>query len=170
MQFPRVIDPVPPGEESQPRCARRVTLTDRWEPAGESSSVAAEGDEDPFALRLPTLLVANKVECLADADAELRPSWRPPGLAILPSPCRQPRGRASAKSAPGCSAILASPASTPRRRAAHQTGDGRSYSTGARPWRTSHGSCTKPSRVRSGTRASGVQPDSTDSRWGVSIR
>jgi len=46
---------------------RRVTLTDRWEPAGESPVVAAEGDEDPFALRLPTLLVANKVECLADA-------------------------------------------------------------------------------------------------------
>src|SRR6516162_4617837 len=38
---------------------RRVTLTDRWEPAGETSSGAAEGDGDPFALRLPTLLVAN---------------------------------------------------------------------------------------------------------------
>src|SRR2546427_801467 len=34
---------------------RRVTLTDRWEPADESSGGAAEGDEDPFALRLPTL-------------------------------------------------------------------------------------------------------------------
>jgi len=51
---------------------RRVTLTDRWEAADESSGGAAEGDEDPFALRLRTLLVANKVECLADAAAELR--------------------------------------------------------------------------------------------------
>jgi len=59
---------------------RRVTLTDRWEPAGESSGGAAEGDEDPFALRLPTLLVANKVECFADADAELRAFLEVTGL------------------------------------------------------------------------------------------
>ena len=45
---------------------RRVTLTDRWEPA------AAEGDEDPFALLLPTLLLANKADRVADGDAELR--------------------------------------------------------------------------------------------------
>src|SRR4029453_7739477 len=64
----------------------------------------------------------------------------------------------------------ASPASTPRRRAARQTGDGRSYSTAARPWKTSHGSCTKTSRARSGTRAYRVQPDSADSRGGASIR
>ena len=44
---------------------RRVTLTDRWEPADES-------DEDPFALRLPTLLLANKADRLVDGDAELR--------------------------------------------------------------------------------------------------
>jgi hypothetical protein len=55
---------------------RRVTLTDRWESAG----VAAEGDGDPFALRLPTLLVANKVEGLADADAELRAFLEVTGL------------------------------------------------------------------------------------------
>ena len=44
---------------------RRVTLTERWEPTDES-------DEDPFAVRLPTLLLANKADRLADADAELR--------------------------------------------------------------------------------------------------
>lgn len=44
---------------------RRVTLTDRWDPAGE-------GDDDPFALRLPALLLANKADGLADAEAELR--------------------------------------------------------------------------------------------------
>jgi ribosome-interacting GTPase 1 len=59
---------------------RRVTLTDRWEPASESPDVAAGGDEDPFALRLPTLLVANKVECLADEDAELRAFLEVTGL------------------------------------------------------------------------------------------
>ena len=51
---------------------RRVTLTDRWEPAGQSAGAVAESDEDPFALELPTLLLANKADRLADAAAELR--------------------------------------------------------------------------------------------------
>ncbi|MGH7335005.1 MAG: TGS domain-containing protein [Candidatus Rokuibacteriota bacterium] len=46
----------------------RVTLTDQWESAG----AAAEGNEDPFALRLPTLLVANKADRLGDGAGELR--------------------------------------------------------------------------------------------------
>lgn len=49
---------------------RGVTLTDRWEPAGVGAAAAA--DDDPFALRLPVLLLANKVERVADAEAELR--------------------------------------------------------------------------------------------------
>ncbi|MBI4011655.1 MAG: TGS domain-containing protein [Candidatus Rokubacteria bacterium] len=53
---------------------RRVTLSDRWEPA------ATGGDEDPFALRLPTLLLANKADRLADADAELRAFLEVAGL------------------------------------------------------------------------------------------
>lgn len=59
---------------------RRVTLTDRWELAGESAAAAGEGAEDPFALRLPALLLANKVEYLADADAELRAFLEVTGL------------------------------------------------------------------------------------------
>jgi ribosome-interacting GTPase 1 len=51
---------------------RRVTLTDRWESRAPSAPAAAEGDEDPFALRLPTLLLANKADLLADAEGELR--------------------------------------------------------------------------------------------------
>jgi len=51
---------------------RRVTLADRWEPDGESAGVPAEGDEGPFVLRLPTLLLANKADRVVDADAELR--------------------------------------------------------------------------------------------------
>lgn len=49
-----------------------MTLTHRWEPQSESAGAAAEGDPDPFALRLPTLLLANKADRLADAAAELR--------------------------------------------------------------------------------------------------
>ena len=41
---------------------QRVTLTDRWD---------TRADDDPFALRLPTLMLANKAEQMADVDAEL---------------------------------------------------------------------------------------------------
>jgi ribosome-interacting GTPase 1 len=51
---------------------RRVTLTDRWEPEGEPAREAAEVDEDPFALRLPAVLLANRADVLTDVDTELR--------------------------------------------------------------------------------------------------
>ncbi len=59
---------------------RRVTLTPRWELGGESAGAAAEADDDPFALRLPTLLLANKADRLADADVELRALLEVTGL------------------------------------------------------------------------------------------
>jgi len=59
---------------------RHVTLTDRWEPGGEGAGAAAAADDDPFALRLPALLLANKVDRLADADAELRAFLEVTGL------------------------------------------------------------------------------------------
>jgi ribosome-interacting GTPase 1 len=43
---------------------RRVTLTGSWSPPGED-------DEDPFALRLPVLLVATKADLLPRQDEEL---------------------------------------------------------------------------------------------------
>lgn len=46
---------------------KRVWLTDAW----DSGSVAASGD-DPFALRLPTLLLANKAERIPNLEVELR--------------------------------------------------------------------------------------------------
>jgi uncharacterized protein len=46
---------------------KRVTLTDRW----PGDSITVETDDDPFALRLPTLLVANKADLSADENAEL---------------------------------------------------------------------------------------------------
>jgi len=49
---------------------KRVTLTDRWPAASESSATAID-EEDPFALRLPALMIANKADLSADEDAEL---------------------------------------------------------------------------------------------------
>jgi hypothetical protein len=51
---------------------QRVTLSERW-PAAESAPAPefVPGD-DPFAVQLPFLLLANKVDGIADADAELQ--------------------------------------------------------------------------------------------------
>lgn len=51
---------------------RRVTLTDCWEPEGEPAREFAETGEDPFALRISTVLLANRADLLADVDTELR--------------------------------------------------------------------------------------------------
>ena len=48
---------------------QRVTLAERW-PAGVAAAPGGD-DDDPFALRLPALLLANKVDGMADAGAEL---------------------------------------------------------------------------------------------------
>lgn len=47
---------------------KRITLTERWGAADEPRSTESD---DPFALRLPTLMLANKAETVTDADAEL---------------------------------------------------------------------------------------------------
>jgi ribosome-interacting GTPase 1 len=47
---------------------RRVTLIQSWEPGAGSAGV----DDDPFGLRFPTLILANKSERLMDPDEELR--------------------------------------------------------------------------------------------------
>jgi hypothetical protein len=51
---------------------KRVALTERWELTEASRDSAAGGDEDPFALRLPTLMLANKAEDVANPEAELQ--------------------------------------------------------------------------------------------------
>jgi ribosome-interacting GTPase 1 len=51
---------------------KHVTLTDCWEPEVGIARQAPEVDEDPFALRLPAVLLANRVDVLADVDTELR--------------------------------------------------------------------------------------------------
>ncbi|HSV79222.1 MAG TPA: GTPase [Ramlibacter sp.] len=51
---------------------QRVTLSERW-PADETAhSNTSAPDEDPFALRLPSLLLANKADGIADVGAELQ--------------------------------------------------------------------------------------------------
>jgi hypothetical protein len=103
---------------------RRVTLTDRWVPAGESAGAIAEGGEDPFALGLPALLLANKVEGLADVDAELRAGPRHDRpLALQPSGCR-PRLHQGAGPPAGPGAALRPPSRPDRggRRAARPQG------------------------------------------------
>ncbi|MGH8177533.1 MAG: GTPase [Steroidobacter sp.] len=49
---------------------RGVTLAEDWEGMEAGSEDAA--DDDPFALSLPTLLLANKADAVADAESELR--------------------------------------------------------------------------------------------------
>jgi ribosome-interacting GTPase 1 len=49
---------------------KRVTLTERWD-AGGAAPAADEDGTDPFAMRLPTLLVANKADEISNIDTEL---------------------------------------------------------------------------------------------------
>ena len=51
---------------------RRVELTHRWEPDAEPPEDTEAGAGDPFRLRLPTLLLGNKADRVADPEAELR--------------------------------------------------------------------------------------------------
>jgi ribosome-interacting GTPase 1 len=77
---------------------RRVTLTDCREPLGESTAGTLAGDGDPFAMRLPTLLLANKADALADAAAELGTFLEVTGL-------RYPARRVSATTGEGLGEI-----------------------------------------------------------------
>jgi ribosome-interacting GTPase 1 len=66
---------------------KRLTLTERWEATAAARGSAPQGDEDPFALRLPTLMLANKADRISDLDAELQAfreltSLRYPVLAV----------------------------------------------------------------------------------------
>ena len=51
--------------------AKQVTLSERWDAPSTVPSVDATSEGDPFALRLPTLLLANKCDRVVDVDAEL---------------------------------------------------------------------------------------------------
>jgi ribosome-interacting GTPase 1 len=70
-----------------------VTLTDRWEPEREPARGAAEADEDPFALRLPAVLFANRADLLTDVDTELRTFLELTGLRYPAFAVSAPTGR-----------------------------------------------------------------------------
>jgi len=50
---------------------RRVSLTERWDTAAGPPRTGEADADDPFALRLSTLLVVNKIERIVDLAAEL---------------------------------------------------------------------------------------------------
>jgi len=50
---------------------RRVALSDDWEARSTAPADTADEEGDPFALRLPTLLLANKADAIEHVDAEL---------------------------------------------------------------------------------------------------
>ena len=50
---------------------KRVSLGARWNAMTDPARGEPDDDRDPFALRLPTLVVANKTDLVANADAEL---------------------------------------------------------------------------------------------------
>ena len=50
---------------------RRVRLSAGWDDAKRGAAIEAPADDDPFALRLPALVVANKIDRIADVDAEI---------------------------------------------------------------------------------------------------
>jgi ribosome-interacting GTPase 1 len=55
-------------QEVQARLAQqRITLAERW----PIDAAEAAGDDDPFALRLPTLMLANKSDGASDVDPEV---------------------------------------------------------------------------------------------------
>ena len=58
-----------PGKQDGIRSPTRAGC---WEPEGEPARGAAEADKDPFALRLPAVLLANRADLLAGVDTELR--------------------------------------------------------------------------------------------------
>jgi hypothetical protein len=51
--------------------AKQVTLTEQWDAPSTAPVDESESEGDPFALTLPTLLVANQCDRIADIDAEL---------------------------------------------------------------------------------------------------
>jgi ribosome-interacting GTPase 1 len=72
---------------------KRVTLTDRSDPEGEAARGASEANEDPFALRLPAVLLANKADLLAGVETELRAFLELTGLRYPTVTVSAPTGR-----------------------------------------------------------------------------
>jgi len=67
--------------------AKQITLTERWDLVSTAPDAEPGSEGDPFALRLPALLIGNKSDRIARAEAELEAlcevsGVRYPGLAV----------------------------------------------------------------------------------------
>ena len=65
---------------------RRITLSERW-PVDPAGTAVSDADEDPFAIRLPALMLANKADLAADEATEVQTfqelsGYRYPALAV----------------------------------------------------------------------------------------
>jgi uncharacterized protein len=141
---------------------RGVTLAEHWEGVEAASADAA--DDDPFALSLRTLLLANKADAVVDAATELRTlvelvSLHYPALAVSAI-----SGRDWMKWAPGSSSISASSVSTPRRRASLQSALDRMRCVADRRWRMLPAWSTRIWHGPSSTHGCGERPASKASR------
>src|SRR5207248_10621594 len=74
--------------------AKGITLTERWSVSDNASRNEYASDDDPFAMRLPTLILANKSDRVSDPEAELV------ALCEL-APLRSPTMTGSACTGPG---------------------------------------------------------------------
>lgn len=77
---------------------RRVLLMEQWQPPAESADAGETGDVDPFALHLPTLMIASKADRVADMELELEAFRELTG-------CRYPVLAVSAETGGGLDAI-----------------------------------------------------------------
>jgi hypothetical protein len=80
--------------------ARRVYLIPDWGPAPDARGEVGGAPDDPFAVRLPTLLLANKIERVADAEAELEAFREISGLPLPMLPISAATGRGLAEIGP----------------------------------------------------------------------
>jgi ribosome-interacting GTPase 1 len=136
----------------------RVTLTERW----DGGNADGAGADDPFALRLPTLVLANKVDRVADPDAELSIFRELTGVAYPMLAVSAVTGHGLGEIGPWLFRRLGIVRA--------YTSYGRSRYAAVKRSGTLRGSCTRISSARSGTRACGAKPASMVNRSAPTMR
>jgi hypothetical protein len=147
-----------------------ITLTERWSASDNTVRNEEVSDDDPFAMRLPTLMLANKSDRVSGPEPELAALCELAQLHYSTMTISPPPGTGSVSSAHGSSANSASCASTRKRRTGRPIAGRRSRCTAARRCATSHDWCTRTWSNQCDSRAFGVIRDSTVSRWDPIIR
>ena len=134
---------------------RRISLLEDWDAALEPLDPDAD-DYDPFAIRLPTLMVAARSDLLDDSESEIAVFKELGDFARRVSRRRSRPVPDSTRSDPSCSDGLRLPASTPRPPAGRRTWAPRSRCARAARCTTLRASSTRTSPVRSDSRSSGA--------------